>query len=307
MAVLWSLRGLSWREFAKRTCRKSWDDEIFGQSARMALYFFFALFPVLLLLLILLSQSASGGSEWRGALLDSFKQVLPPDASALITQTIQQLNATAVLGTGAILAAVYAAWGTLNGTWAMMTGLNKAYEVEEKRSWWRVLIIMFGLTISLSALGLIALAAIVYGNRAGNIIGRHLGAPAHFEVLWRNVQWVVIVILLLFSFAVLYRFGPNLNDRRWQWSIPGAAVAVTLWVPSTLLLRVYQEHFGSSRIYGTLNAVATLLLWLYLTGAAIFIGGEANSEIEKAAAEAGHQDVRKTGERRSGGEGSSDQ
>jgi uncharacterized BrkB/YihY/UPF0761 family membrane protein len=60
MAELWSLRGLSWRELAKRTCRKSWDDEIFGQSARMALYFFFALFPILLLLLILLDRS-----PWR--------------------------------------------------------------------------------------------------------------------------------------------------------------------------------------------------------------------------------------------------
>lgn len=58
----------------------------------MALYFFCALFPVLLLLLISLGQS-SGGSEWRG--------VLPPDASALMTQTIQQLNARAVLGAGA--------------------------------------------------------------------------------------------------------------------------------------------------------------------------------------------------------------
>ncbi len=306
MAKLWSLRGLSWRELAKRTCRKSWDDEIFGQSARMALYFFFALFPVLLLLLILLGQSASG-SEWRRALVDSFGQVLPPDASALVTVTIEQLNATAVLGTGAILAAVYAAWGALNGTWAMMTGLNKAYEVEEKRSWRRVLLIMFALTISLSILGLIALTAIVYGNRAGNIIGRHLGVPAHLEFLWRVVQWVVIVILLLFSFAVLYRFAPNLKDRRWQWSIPGAAIAVTLWVPATLLLRLYQEDFGSSRIYGKLNAVATLLLWLYLTGAAIFMGGEANSEIEKAAAEAGHPDVRGAEERRVGGEGSSDQ
>jgi membrane protein len=84
---------------------------------------------------------------------------------------------------------------------------------------------------------------------------------------------------------VLYRFGPNLKDRRWRWSIPGAVVAVTLWVPATLLLRVYEEHYGSTRIYGGLNAVVTLLLWLYLTGAAIFLGGEANSELKKAAAE----------------------
>jgi hypothetical protein len=71
---------------------------------------------------------------------------------------------------------------------------------------------------------------------------------------------------------------------------------------STLLLRIYQEHFSSSQgIYGGLEPVATLLLWLYLTGAAILIGGEANSEIEKAASEAGHSDVRRPEERRSGG------
>ncbi len=262
----------------------------------MALYFFFALFPVLLLLLILLGGSAGDGSEWRGALLDSFKQVLPQDAAALITQTVQQLNAGAVRGAGAILAGVYAAWGSLNGTWAIMTGLNKAYEVEEKRPWWRVLYIMLSLTTSLSILGLLALAAMVYGNRIGN----------HLQFLQRAVQWAAILILLLLSFAALYRFGPNLKDRRWQWSIPGAVAAVTLWIPFTVLLRVYQEHFGTSRIYGKLNAVATLLLSLYVTGAVIFIGGEANSEIEKAAAEAGHPDVRAAGERRSGGEGTSD-
>jgi hypothetical protein len=96
MAELWSLRGLSWRELAKRTCLKSCEDEIFGQSARLAFYFFFAMFPVLLLLLILLGKSAGAGSELRGALLDSFKQVLPPEASALMAKTIQQLNARAV-------------------------------------------------------------------------------------------------------------------------------------------------------------------------------------------------------------------
>lgn len=303
MAEMWSLRGLSWRELAKRTCRESWEDEIFGQSARMALYFFFALFPELLLLLILLGQSA-GGSEWRRALLDSFKQVLPPNASLLMTQIVDQISARAAFGAGAIAAAAYAVWEALNGTWAMITGLNKAYEVEEKRRW-RLLFVMFALTISLSALGLTALASLVYGNRAGIIIGRHLGTPARFEFVWLLIQWTVIAILLLFSFAVLYRFGPNLNDRRWQWSIPGAVVAVALWIPATLLLRMYQEHFGSSRIYGQLNAVATLLLWLYLTGAVIFIGGEVNSEIEKAAAETGHPNVRKAGGRRSGGEGSS--
>jgi membrane protein len=112
-------------------------------------------------------------------------------------------------------------------------------------------------------------------------------------------------ILLLFSFALVYRFGPNLKDRRWRCSVPGAVVAVTLWVASTLLLRFYQNDFSSQKIYGGLNTVVELLLWLYFTGATIFIGGEANSEIAKAATTARRTGAGGSSETCSGGEGSS--
>jgi len=208
------------------------------------------------------------------------------------------LNAGAVIGAGAVAAGLGSAWGALNGTWAMMTGLNKAYEVEEERPWWKVLSIAFALTIALGIMGLVALWAMLYGSQDWDF-----GIHTHSPFPWRVIQWPVTAVLLLFSFALLYRFGPNLKDRRWQWSIPGAAVAATLWIGSALLFRVYENHFSSQRIYGGLNAAVTLLLWLYFTGAAIFIGGEANSEIEKAAAKAHRADVGGSAERRSGGEG----
>ena len=299
MAQLWTMKGLSWRELAKRTCRKSWDDEVFGQSARLAFYYFLSLFPVLLLLLILFDKLAHTGSNLRDTLLGAFQQVLPRQASALIAKTVAELNAGAVIGVGAVAAALGSAWGALNGTWAMMAGLNKAYEVKEDRPWWKVLSIAFGLTISLGIMGLVALWAMLYGSQDWDF-----GIHTHSPFPWRVIQWPVTAVLLLFSFALLYRFGPNLKDRRWQWSVPGAAVATTLWIGSALLFRVYENHFSSQRIYGGLNAAVTLLLWLYFTGAAIFIGGEANSEIEKAAAKAHRADVGGSAERRSGGEGS---
>jgi membrane protein len=303
MAQLWSLKGLSWRELAKRTCRKSWDDEVFGQAARLAFYYFLSLFPVLLLLLIVFDKLADTGSNLRDTLLGAFQQILPRQASALIAKTVAELNAGAVIGAGAVAAGLGSAWGALNGTWAMMTGLNKAYEVKEERPWWKVLSIAFGLTIALGIMGLIALWAMLYGSRARKMMDQDFGIHAQSLFLWRIIPWVVTAVLLLFSFALLYRFGPNLKDRRWQWSIPGAAIAATLWVASALLFRVYENHFSSQRIYGGLNAAVTLLLWLYFTGAAIFIGGEANSEIEKAAAKAHRADVGESAERRSGGEG----
>ncbi|MCU1261748.1 MAG: ribonuclease [Bryobacterales bacterium] len=305
MAEVWNLRGLSWRELAERTCRRSWEDEVFGQAARLAFYYFLGIFPALLLLLLLFGTFASIGSELRNALLDSFQQIVPREASALVTKTVSELSARPAIGAGAVWAGLGAAWAILNGTWAMMVGLNTAYEVKEARQWWRILTIAFGLTISLGLMGIMALGVLVYGSRAGTAIGQHLGMHTLTPLPWRIIQWLVIVTLLLFSFASLYRFGPNLKDRRWQWSTPGAVVAIALWAGSTLMLRIYQEHFSSSqRIYGELEPVVTLLLWLYLTGAAILIGGEVNSEIEKAAAEAGHSDVRKPWERRSGGSAS---
>jgi membrane protein len=275
---MWSLRGLSWLELFKRTCRSSWEDEVFGQAARLAFYYFLGIFPAILLLLLLLDTFASTGSALRKTLLESFQRIVPGEASALITKTTGELNAKAAIGTGALWAALGAAWATLNGTWAMMAGLNRAYEVKEERRWWTVVTIVFGLTISLGVMGVMALGAMLYGSRV--------------------LQWPVIVILLLVSFGTLYRFGPNLKDQRWQWSTPGAVIALVLWAGSTSLLRIYQDHFSSSqRIYGALEPVATLLLWLYFTGAAILIGGEANSEIEKAAPEGHQRRAESTGDR----------
>ncbi|MBB5063686.1 YihY/virulence factor BrkB family protein [Granulicella mallensis] len=188
-----------------------------------------------------------------------------------------------------------------NSTWAMMVGLNKAYGVKEERQWWKILAIGSALTVALGVMGLMSLAAMLYGSRAGASIGRRLDVHAP-SVFWHITQWFVVVLLLFFSFASLYRFGPNLKDRRWQWSTPGAVVAVVWWVGSILFLRITQESFSSSqRIYAGMKPVAALLLWLYFTGSAIFIGGETNSEIEKAATDAGDSDVRRPGQRRSGG------
>jgi uncharacterized BrkB/YihY/UPF0761 family membrane protein len=98
MAELWSPRGLSWREWIRRTCRRSWQDEVFGQAARLAFYYFLAISLAVLLLLLLLKLFASTGSELSNTILDSFQQVLPQKVSALIAKTTGELNSRAAVG-----------------------------------------------------------------------------------------------------------------------------------------------------------------------------------------------------------------
>jgi membrane protein len=93
---------------------------------------------------------------------------------------------------------------------------------------------------------------------------------------------------MLMMFTLIYRFAPNVRAHGWQALAPGAFVAVVLWVGATAAFRLYLSHFDSySKTYGSLGAVVVLMLWLYLSGLAILVGGEANSEIRKAAAAAG--------------------
>jgi hypothetical protein len=87
---------------------------------------------------------------------------------------------------------------------------------------------------------------------------------------------------------------------KWHWVTPGAVTALVVWFIASFGLRYYLEFFNTySRTYGALTAVVVILLWFYVTGAAILIGGEVNSEIEKAGAgrNSGGSAQRQKGER----------
>src|SRR5581483_9781624 len=157
MVNLWSLGGLSWPELIKRTWRETWQDAVFGQAARLAFYHFLAIFPSLLLLFFLLVKLEATGPELRQIVMETFRQILPPQVSGLIEATINELNGRTDMGIAALPVVLSAVWAAVNGTWAMITGLNTAYEVQEKRRLWKVLGIAFGLTVSLALMCLISL------------------------------------------------------------------------------------------------------------------------------------------------------
>jgi membrane protein len=281
MEHLWSRGGLSWYELGRRVWRESAEDEVFGMAARLAFYHFLAFFPVLLLFLALIVHLAGTGKQIQDTLTDSLNQLLPGQSFTLVQSILEGFKQAVRARAGVWAAILGAVWASVNGTWAMMTGLNMAYEVKEDRPLWKRTLLALALTITLATMGVTALLLILYGSRIGHLVWHQ--SPAH-DVIWRLVQWAVICGLLLTAFAVLYRFAPNMKDRQWQWSTPGAVIALFLWTGCAVLLRVYFEHTHSyERLYGPLANVAMLLMWLYLTSASILIGGEMNSEIEKAA------------------------
>ncbi len=288
MPNFWTLGGLSLRELVRRTWSESWHDAVFGQAGRMAFYHFLAIFPSLLVLLGILSKIPLIAPETKNAFIRLEREFLPQQASLLLQQMVGELDRHMPVGLRFLSACAGALWAALNGTWALVYGLNTAYEVEEGRPWWKLGITIIGLTLSLVLLGVLALALLFVATQIEQSVSHH-PSSLHATVALHVLQWTIAIVILMFSFAIIYRFAPNLRDHEWKWSTPGAVCALLLWSLSTVGVRFYFQHVNDyTRAYGHLNNVIMLMFWLYLTNGAILIGGEMNSEIEKAADQDGH-------------------
>jgi membrane protein len=192
-------------------------------------------------------------------------------------------------------------WAASNGMGAITESLNVAYDLKETRPWWKVRLRAMLLTIGLAVLIISALVLVLMGGDIAEWLAAHLGLGNVFEWGWKILQWPVVLAFVLLGFALVYYFAPDLRDHEWVWVTPGSIVAVVLWLLVSFAFKAYLNYFNSySATYGSLGAVIILMLWFYFTGIAILIGGEINSEIEHAMAEAGDPTAKEKGEKAPG-------
>ena len=297
MASLWTLSGLTWKELGRRIWKQINDDDVFGRAAQLSYYFLLSLFPLLLVLVTLLGYFAEAGSELRASLLSYLGEVMPGSATELVQKTLEEISKQK--GGGKISFGILAAiWAASNGIGAISETLNIAYNVEETRSWWKRRLITVGLTVALSVLILTALTLMFGGGKIADALAANLGFGQVFTLTWKIVQWPIVLFFILLAFSLIYYFAPDLSDQDWKWVSPGSIIGVALWLLVSFAFRLYLHFFDSySATYGSLGALIIMMLWFYLTGAAILIGGEINSEIENAAAEAGAPDAKERGEK----------
>ena len=297
MASLWTLGGLTWKALAGRIWKEINKDDVFGRAAQLSYYFLLALFPLLIVLVTLLGYFAETGSQLRESLLGYLGDVMPPTATALVHTTLDEISKQK--GGGKLSFGILAAlWAASNGMGAISETLNIAYNVEETRPWWKARLITIGLTVALAVLILTALTLIFGGGKIADLLAATYGFSQVFTLTWKIAQWPIVLFFILLAFSLIYYFAPDLKDQDWKWVSPGSVIGVTLWLLVSFAFRLYLHFFDSySATYGSLGALIIMMLWFYLTGAAILIGGEINSEIENAAAEAGEPDAKERGEK----------
>ena len=272
------MRGPAWKDIAKRTYVRTWDDNVGLVAAGVAFYSFFALLSLLGLIVLTYGFVAEPLTVVEH--MRTLMGLLPSDVILLIGDQLMTAVHTSqsTKGVGIVIAIVVALYGGTNGAAAILTALNIAYEEKEKRSLTRfyleaMLMTVVALVAALLAIG--ATAAVAYLQK--------LLPEATPTVLaaGKVAGYFLLALVTAAIAATLYRFGPSREKARWKWITPGSLLAAATWLLLTVAFGYYLTNVANySASYGSLGAVVALLTWMYLSAYVFILGAELNSEVE---------------------------
>jgi membrane protein len=267
----------TWWELGKRVVRLSRQHDILGRAAQLGYFFLLAIFPALLSLTGLVSMLPIQSILPR--LMRYLHKVLPSESLFLVEDYLQQITqgtGSGVFSLSLLGALVAASWGML----AIMETLNTVYNVRESRVLWKAATTAVLLTTGATAFVIVSITLILLGESLSQWIAEAVGLSWLFTFWWKILQWPITLLFMLLATSLIYYWAPNIRHK-WQWITPGSILAVLLWIAVSLAFKFYVEKLMNyDVVYGSITGVIVLMIWLYLSGLALLIGGELNAVLE---------------------------
>jgi membrane protein len=269
-------------ELLKRLVKEIQEDHLAAFAGNLTYKGLFALFPFLVFLLSLLGLF--GAPDLLRNLIDQARVVLPSGAVNLLEDQLLGIAGSKAQGAftlGAIVSLLLALWGVSGAFRSIMEAMNVMYEIEEERPFWKQLLISVFLSLGIAALLIIALVLVVFGPEISGAVADAVGLGSVFRIVWNIVQWPVLIFLVVFAFALVYYYAPDV-EQRFKWISPGSIVAVLMWLIFSLLFSIYVERSGSfNATYGTFAGIIILMLYIYYSAFIMLVGAQLNQVIEE--------------------------
>jgi len=276
------------RELARRTWKGIINNEIMTRAAAVSFYAMLALVPFLALILTIAvdllpdlegpsGTSVGFANMTVGEMLETLKRMLPAEAYDLFVSQVGDLQKKPKVGLVSFSVAV-TLWLASSLFVAIIDAMNRIYGVSETRPFWRVRLTAIVMTIIQAAILVGSLLAIVAWPEFVALIG--LSRPA--TILALLVQWVVVVVMVLLSFALSFYVGPD-ADQRWEWITPGSIMGTFAFLLASFGFRLYVQNFANyDKTYGSLGGVMILLFWFWISSLVLLASAQVNKLIEEA-------------------------
>ncbi|HHY21989.1 MAG TPA: YihY/virulence factor BrkB family protein [Bacilli bacterium] len=250
-------------------------DPINDWAATLAFYFMLSIFPLLIFILALIPYLPI-----NTAYLHTFISDFAPAAiGELFTTTILEVieEPKGGLLSFGILASI---WSASNGINAFTRALNRAYAIEETRSFFYVRFMSIVMTLGMVLVIVITLLLPVFGNIILETLTSIFGLSTATVMLFNKLRWIVGIAIMTTVLLFIYYLAPNKRLPIPHVTI-GAVTATISWQLISLGFSAYISNFSNySTTYGSLGGIIILMLWFFLSGVILVLGGEVIASID---------------------------
>ncbi|MBC1376756.1 YihY/virulence factor BrkB family protein [Listeria sp. FSL L7-0091] len=249
-------------------------NDVSGNAAQLAYYMLFSIFPMLLIAATLLAYLHID----KDSVFNMIKEFAPDQIMSFLEEN---LNTLLTQKNGGLLSIgiIATLWSASNGMNAVMKSLNKAYGVTNKRNYVVQRLLSMFFTLAMLATVGATLLLLVFGQQIGMFLINHLNFSEDFLSFWNNLRWTVTLVVIFVVFTFLYWVAPNRRSTLIS-VLPGALFSTIGWTVASVGFAYYVNNFGNySATYGSIGVIIILMLWFYLTGIILMIGGELNATL----------------------------
>ena len=267
----------------KRTVSEFSEDNLTDSAAALTYYAVLSIFPALLALVSIVGLVGDPQTVTK-AMTDIVSSIGPASAADTFKGPIEGLTKSSGAAGILLIAGIAAALWTASGyVGAFMRASNVIYEVEEGRSFIKLRPLQMLVTLLLIIMLALVLVSLVLTGPVAKEIGGALGVGDTAVTIWDFAKWPVLLVVVMFMFAILYYSSPNAKLPGFKWVTPGAVLAIVVWLVASAAFAFYVANFGSyNKTYGALGGVIVFLVWVWLTNVAILLGAELNAEHERS-------------------------
>ena len=271
----------SWKYVLRKTLREFTADQCTDLAAALTYYAVLSLFPALIALISLLGVVGQGERS-TDTILSLVDEVAPGGTADTLRGPLEQFSSSPAAGFALVFGIVLAIWSASGYVGAFSRAMNRIYEIEEGRPFWKLRPVQLGVTIVSILLILIMLVILIVSGPVTEAVGTALGLGETVQIVWSIVKWPILALAAVLIIAILYYATPNAKQPKFRWVSMGALLALITLLVASFLFGLYVTNFSSyDRTYGSLAGVVVFLLWLWIANLALLFGAEFDAELER--------------------------
>lgn len=271
----------AWKYILKRTLHEFSMDKCTTLAAALTYYAVLSLFPALLAMISLLGIFGQAEQTTR-VLIEVIGGVADESVVRVIRGPVEQLSHGPSAGFALIVGLVGAIWSASGYVGAFAQSMNRIYEVDEGRPFWKLRPVILLITVVLLIIAVAMALLLVISGPVAEAIGDAIGLGDTAVLVWNIVKWPVLIAFAILMIAVLYYGTPNVKQPSFRWMSVGSAIALVVLALSSLAFFFYVANFGNyNKTYGSIAGIIVLLLWLWIVNLSLLFGAEFDAEMER--------------------------